>query len=98
MIGALRGQHVNAVTLSPPEADLPPLDGGNARRFDADWLDPRFVATSHKLFRNELGRVRCIGQGPDGNAYGITSNRDGRAEGGAFPREEDDVLVRFVQN
>ncbi|MFC6940332.1 PQQ-dependent sugar dehydrogenase [Salinirubellus sp. GCM10025818] len=98
MIGALRGQHVNAVTLSPPETDLPPMDGGDARRFDADWLDPRFVATSHKLFRNELGRVRCIGQGPDGNAYGITSNRDGRAEGEAFPREEDDVLVRFVQN
>ena len=98
LLGALRGMHINAVTLSPPEADLPPLDGGDARRFGADWMDRRFVATSHKLFRNELGRVRLVGQGPDGNAYAITSNRDGRAGTEEFPREVDDVLVRFVQD
>jgi len=98
LIGALKGMHVNAVTLSPPDAELPPLEGGDARRFDADWMDQRFVATSHKLFRNELGRVRYVGQGPDGNAYALTSNRDGRAGDEAFPREVDDVLVRFVQD
>jgi glucose/arabinose dehydrogenase len=98
MVGTLRGMHVNAVTLSPGDAPLPPLDGGDARRFDADWMDRRFVATSHKLFRNELGRVRYVGQGPDGNAYAITSNRDGRAGDEQFPREVDDVLVRFVQD
>jgi glucose/arabinose dehydrogenase len=98
LVGALRGMHVNAVTLSPPDAELPPMDGGDARRFDADWMDRRFVATSHKLFRNELGRVRYVGQGPDGNAYALTSNRDGRAESEEFPREVDDVLVRFVQD
>jgi hypothetical protein len=90
--------HVNAVTLSPPDAELPPMDGGDARRFDADWMDRRFVATSHKLFREELGRVRYVGQGPDGNAYALTSNRDGRAGTEKFPREVDDVLVRFVQD
>lgn len=98
MIGTLRGMHVNAVTLSPPGSDLPPLSLGDARRFDADWMDRRFVATSHKLFREELGRVRCVGQGPDGNVFAITSNRDGRAGLEQFPRETDDVLVRFVQN
>ena len=98
IVGTLRGMHVNAVTLTPPDGDLPPLDRGDARRFGADWMDRRFVATSHKLFREQLGRVRHVGQGPDGNAYAITSNRDGRAEPEAFPREDDDVLVRFVQD
>jgi glucose/arabinose dehydrogenase len=98
MVGTLRGMHVNAITLSSPDAEPPPLDGGDARRFDADWMDRRFVATSHKLFREELGRVRYVGQGPDGNAYALTSNRDGRAGKEEFPREVDDVLVRFVED
>lgn len=93
LVGALHGQHVNVLTISEPGADLPPLEG-ESRRFDADWLDDRFVATSHRTFVNELGRVRHVEQGPDGALYMITSNRDGRAEG-PFPRERDDVLVRI---
>jgi hypothetical protein len=42
--------------------------------------------------------VRYVGQGPDGNAYALTSNRDGRAGKEEFPREVDDVLVRFVED
>jgi glucose/arabinose dehydrogenase len=95
LVGALRGQHVNAVTLSRPDAEFPPLDAETARRFEG-WYDRRFVATSHRLFENELGRVRYVGEGPDGAPYAITSNRDGRSGDDRFPREFDDVLVRLV--
>jgi len=93
VVGALGGQHVNVVTLTPPGEQLPPLDG-DSRRFDADWFDDAYVATSHEFLVNELGRVRRVAQGPDGDLFAITSNRDGRAREG-FPREKDDVLVRL---
>ena len=95
VVGTLAGQHVNVVTLTPPDGQLPPLDG-DSERFNADWYDDRYVATSHKLLKDELGRVRLVTQGPDGDLYAITSNRDGRASG-KFPRENDDVLVRLEQ-
>jgi glucose/arabinose dehydrogenase len=94
LVGGLVSQSLWVVTLSPPGADLPPADG-DAHRYDADWLDPSYTATAHRLLRDELGRVRHVAAGPDGEVYAITSNRDGRAEG-AFPRETDDVLVRLT--
>lgn len=93
VVGTLAGQHINVVTFTPPDGQLPPLDG-DSERFQGDWLDDAYVATSHKLLAGVLGRVRLVTQGPDGGLYAITSNRDGRAEG-KFPREVDDVLVRF---
>jgi glucose/arabinose dehydrogenase len=93
VIGTLIGQHINVVTLTPPGGELPPLDG-DSRRFAADWFDETYVATSHKLLQNVLGRVRRVAQGPDGDLFAITSNRDGRAKG-KFPRKTDDVLVRL---
>ncbi|NHN48241.1 PQQ-dependent sugar dehydrogenase [Halostella sp. JP-L12] len=93
VIGALGGQHVNVVTLSQPDRDLPPADGG--RRFDDEFYDDRYTATSHTTFEDELGRVRHVEQGPDDALYGVTCNRDGRA-GDGFPTERDDVLVRFT--
>jgi glucose/arabinose dehydrogenase len=93
VFGALIGQHVNVTTLTPPGGDLPPLDGTSGR-FDADWFDESFTATSHRLLQDVLGRVRHVTQGPEGGLYAITSNRDGRAKGD-FPRERDDVLVRL---
>jgi hypothetical protein len=38
--------------------------------------------------------VRHLEQGPDGELYAVTSNRDGRA-GEQFPTERDDRLVRL---
>lgn len=93
VMGTLIGQHINVVTLTAPATEPPPLDG-TSRRFDADWFDDTYVATAHKLLPDVLGRVRLVAQGPDGDLYAITSNRDGRASG-KFPREKDDVLVRL---
>ena len=92
--GTLKGQHINVVTFSQPDRELPPMDG-DARRFDEDWYDSSFTATSHKTFVDELGRIRLVTQGPDGNLYAITSNRDGRPRD-PFPTERDDVLVRLT--
>ncbi|WP_313692969.1 PQQ-dependent sugar dehydrogenase [Halorarum halobium] len=92
IVGGLRSQQVLVTTLTPPEAELPPENGG--RRFDADWLDDAYTATVNPVLENELGRVRHVEQGTDGGIYAITSNRDGRATDG-FPRERDDVLVRL---
>lgn len=94
IVGTLRGQHVNVVTLTPEGGDLPPADG-DARRFDASWFDESYTATSHRFFQDELGRVRLVTQGPDGHLYAITSNRDGRPEN-PFPTARDDVLVRLT--
>lgn len=99
LVGTLGGQRLEVVTLTPTDgrgADpaLPPADGDAARRFDADWLDDRLTATSHRTLADELGRIRAVAQGPDGAPYAITSNRDGRARD-PFPRAVDDVLVRF---
>ena len=93
VLGALGGQHVNVVTLSQPDRGLPPADRG--RRFDDEFYDDRYTATSHRAFEDELGRVRHVEQGPDGALYAVTCNRDGRA-GEGFPTERDDVLVRFT--
>jgi glucose/arabinose dehydrogenase len=94
VVGGLASQSLWVVTLSPPGADLPPLDG-EAHRYDAGWLHPGYTATAHRLLHDELGRVRHVTQGPSGEVYAVTSNRDGRASG-KFPRETDDVLVRLT--
>lgn len=94
LVGGLRSQQLNVVTLSPPDAELPPAENG--WRHDADWLDDTYVATSHVLFENEFGRIRHVEQGPNGDLYFVTCNRDGRARK-PFPVEGDDRLVRVTQ-
>ncbi|WP_435344400.1 PQQ-dependent sugar dehydrogenase [Haloarchaeobius sp. HRN-SO-5] len=94
LVGGLRSQQLVAVTLSRSGEDLPPAENG--RRFDADWMDDRYVATVHVLFENEFGRIRHVEQGPNGDLYFVTSNRDGRARE-PFPTEGHDVLVRVTQ-
>lgn len=91
-IGTLAGQHVNAVTMVG-SGDA--IDASGGERYDADWLHDGLDAVSHRLLPDELGRVRHVEEGPDGDLYAITSNRDGRSDDGTFPRERDDVLVRL---
>lgn len=94
LVGCLASQELKVVTLSPSGADLPEL-GETGVRHDENWLDDRFVATTHSRLVDELGRVRHVEQGPNGDLYAVVSNRDGRASG-AFPTEEDDRLVRLT--
>jgi glucose/arabinose dehydrogenase len=93
IVGGLISQSLWAVTLTPPESDLPPLAGGT--RYDAEWTHDAYTATAHRLLRDEIGRIRHVAQSPTGELYAITSNRDGRAKG-QFPRASDDVLVRLT--
>ena len=92
IVGGLISQTSYVLTLTPPGADLPPEDGGT--RYDADWYDHVYTVTAHPVLEDQLGRVRHLTQGNDGELYAITSNRDGRADS-PFPTEQDDVLVRI---
>jgi len=92
LIGGLISQRLQLVTPYPADGEATALADG--RRFDADWMDPEYDAVAEFALEDELGRIRHVEQGPDGEVYAITSNRDGRASDG-FPREGDDRLVRL---
>jgi len=95
LVGSLAAQRLVIVTLVPSGGDLPPTDpDAESSRFVAPWLDGDFDAVAHGALVDELGRIRHVEQGPDGELYAITSNRDGRASG-RFPTERDDRLVRL---
>ena len=55
-------------------------------------MDGRKVVSQEDLLSGNLGRIREIGQGPDGFLYFSTSNRDGRGS----PAAEDDRIMRIV--
>lgn len=96
IVATLQGRGLTVVTLLPPDADQPPVDG-DARRYDADWLDGTYTATAHHLLNDAMGRVRNVAQAPDGSLLASSSNRDGLGvEYDGFPRANDDVLVRVT--
>ncbi|WP_435067351.1 PQQ-dependent sugar dehydrogenase [Haloplanus sp. C73] len=88
LIGGLRSQQVLAVTLSPD-----PLPDGYATYHTDESFDDAYHAASTPLL-DEFGRIRTLEQGPNGELYALTSNRDGRA-GEDFPTERDDRLLRI---
>jgi glucose/arabinose dehydrogenase len=49
------------------------------------------VVYHEMLFKGVYGRLRDVVEGPDGNLYILTSNRDGRG----LPREGDDRVLRL---
>ncbi len=55
-------------------------------------LDGRKVVKQENLLNGTFGRIREIGEGPDGYIYFSTSNRDGRGT----PAPEDDRIIRIV--
>lgn len=55
-------------------------------------LDGRKVVRQENVLQGNLGRIREIGEGPDGFIYFSTSNRDGRGS----PAREDDRIMRLV--
>jgi glucose/arabinose dehydrogenase len=55
-------------------------------------LNGRNVASQENLLEGRLGRIREIGESPDGLIYFSTSNRDGRGS----PADDDDKILRIV--
>jgi glucose/arabinose dehydrogenase len=55
-------------------------------------LDGRKVVSQENLLSGTFGRIREIGEGPDGYIYFSTSNRDGRGS----PAKDDDRIMRIV--
>lgn len=55
-------------------------------------LNGKTVAAQENLLEGKLGRIREVGESPDGDIYFSTSNRDGRGN----PAEDDDKILRIV--
>lgn len=55
-------------------------------------MDGRRVVRQENLLEGNLGRIREIGEGPDGYLYFSTSNRDGRGSAAS----DDDRIMRIV--
>jgi glucose/arabinose dehydrogenase len=67
------------------------LRGQTLYRVVIDAHDPRKAVIQERLFSRQFGRLRDIAEGPDGNLYLLTSNRDGRGS----PKEDDDRVIRL---
>lgn len=93
LVGGLYSQQLLVATVTPPDGEPPLHEDGT--RHDGEWADDAYTVTEHTALKDELGRIRHVEQGPDGDLYLITSNRDGRASD-PFPTERDDVLVRLT--
>lgn len=62
------------------------------RRIIRVVLNGRNVASQEDLLSGTYGRIREMEEGPDGNIYFSTSNRDGRGR----PAADDDRIMRLV--
>ncbi len=67
------------------------LRGQTLYRVVLDPNDPRKVEKFERLLYRQFGRLRDIAEGPDGNLYLLTSNRDGRGS----PKDDDDRVIRL---
>ncbi len=67
------------------------LRGQTLYRVQLDPNDPRKAGQMERHFYRRFGRLRDVVEGPDGNLYLLTSNRDGRGN----PTEDDDRLIRL---
>jgi glucose/arabinose dehydrogenase len=81
------------VTRGPWAASLlfTGLRGQTLYRVVLDSNDPRKVEKFERLLYRQFGRLRDIAEGPDGNLYLLTSNRDGRGS----PKDDDDRVIRL---
>jgi aldose sugar dehydrogenase len=67
------------------------LRGQTLYRVVLDANDPRKVEKFERYLYRQFGRLRDIVEGPDGNLYLLTSNRDGRGS----PKDDDDRVIRL---
>ena len=65
------------------------LRGAQLRRLS--FQDGRIVG-DEPLLAGRFGRLRTVVDGPDGDLYALTSNRDGRGQ----PRRGDDRIIRIT--
>ena len=68
------------------------LRGEHLHRVVLDPADLRKVRTEERLLEEVYGRIRDLVEGPDGDLYFCTSNRDGRAS----PAPEDERILRIL--
>jgi glucose/arabinose dehydrogenase len=67
------------------------LRGQTLYRVVLDANDPRKVEKFERYLYRQFGRLRDVIEGPDGNLYLLTSNRDGRGS----PKDDDDSVIRL---
>jgi glucose/arabinose dehydrogenase len=67
------------------------LRGQTLYRVQLNPNDPRKAVQLERHFYRRFGRLRDVVEGPDGNLYLLTSNRDGRGS----PIEDDDRVIRM---
>ncbi|MGB4834071.1 MAG: PQQ-dependent sugar dehydrogenase [Candidatus Moraniibacteriota bacterium] len=67
------------------------LKGEGLMRIRLDESNPKQIASYGKLREVSFGRIRAVVEGPDGNIYFTTSNRDGRGQ----PSPLDDRIFRL---
>jgi len=65
------------------------LGGEQLRRLS---FDGERVTRNEALLEDEYGRLRDVAEGPDGELYVLTSNRDGRGD----PDDDDDRILRLT--
>ncbi len=65
------------------------LRGESLRRLRFDGGE---ITVDEPLLQDRFGRLRTIVEGPEGDLYALTSNRDGRGE----PTGEDDRILRIT--
>ena len=65
------------------------LGGEQLRRLS---FDGEGVSSNQALLEGDLGRLRDVAEGPDGDLYVLTSNRDGRGD----PEDDDDRILRLT--
>lgn len=68
------------------------LRGEGIVRLVLDSNNPDRIILTEKLAGVEFGRIRFVAEGPDGNIYFSTSNRDGRGVSVSY----DDRIMRLV--
>jgi glucose/arabinose dehydrogenase len=67
------------------------LRGQTLYRVVLDAGDPHKTEKLERYFYRRFGRLRDVVEGPDGNLYLLTSNRDGRGS----PEDDDDRVIRL---
>lgn len=74
------------------------LKGKHLRRMVIESGDGQFVVVGEEIFfENEMGRIRCVEEGPDGRIYFTTSNVDTPGEPKRkIAREGDDHLFAIT--